>query len=70
MAQLLGATYRIDLPNSKIGVNVPAERLYHVDGRPREAYQPTISVSGASGAADKVLDAAVDAIMSTAGHVE
>ena len=40
MAQLLGATYRIELPNSKIGVSVPAERLYHVNGTPREAFRP------------------------------
>ena len=42
MAQLLGATYRIELPNSKIGVSVPAERLYHVNGSPREAFQPKV----------------------------
>jgi carboxyl-terminal processing protease len=42
MAQLLGATYRIELPNSKIGVSLPAERLYHVNGSPREAFRPKV----------------------------
>jgi C-terminal processing protease CtpA/Prc len=44
MAQLLGATYRIELPNSKIGVSLPAERLYHVNGSPREAFRPKVAV--------------------------
>ena len=63
MAQLLGATYRIELPNSKIGVSVPAERLYHVDGSPREAFRPKVGV-GAGGSADhdEVLKAGVNAV--------
>ena len=44
MAGLAGATYLVTLPHTGIGMNVPAERLYHVDGTPREAFQPRILV--------------------------
>ncbi|MBF9219660.1 S41 family peptidase [Hymenobacter ruricola] len=40
MAQLRGAIYSYQLPHSSIGFSFPVERLYHVDGRPREAYRP------------------------------
>jgi carboxyl-terminal processing protease len=32
------------MPNTKIGFNIPTERLYHVSGLPRELYKPTIVV--------------------------
>lgn len=64
MAQLLGATYRIDLPNTKIGVSLPAERLYHVNGTPREAFQPRVAVSAGGGANhDVVLKAGIRAVL-------
>jgi carboxyl-terminal processing protease len=44
MAQLRGAIYSFKLPNSGIGFNFPVERLYHVDGRPRETYKPSVFV--------------------------
>jgi len=44
MAGLAGATYPMKLPRTGIGVNVPAERLYHVDGTPREAFRPNVPV--------------------------
>jgi carboxyl-terminal processing protease len=44
MAGLVGATDHIVLPRTKIGVNLPAERLYHVNGTPREAFQPKVLV--------------------------
>lgn len=40
MAQLLGATESMSLPNTRFQVRVPTEKLYHVDGTPREAFQP------------------------------
>jgi carboxyl-terminal processing protease len=49
MAQLLGATYGIELPHSRIGVSVPAERLFHVNGTPREAFQPKVRVPASAG---------------------
>lgn len=44
MAGLLGATFQIMLPRTRVGINVPAERLYHVNGAPREEFQPTVPV--------------------------
>ena len=44
MAGLLGATDHIVLPHTGIGMNLPTERLYHVNGTPREAYRPAVLV--------------------------
>ena len=44
MARLVGATYTITLPNTGIHVNVPAERLQHVNGTPREEFRPAAYV--------------------------
>jgi C-terminal processing protease CtpA/Prc len=44
MAGLLGATNQIMLPRTGIGVNLPAERLYHVNGTAREAFRPSVLV--------------------------
>ena len=62
MAHLLGANGETVLPHSKIVVRVPNEKLFHVDGTPREAFVPCpIAFSGpASPAADPELDAAVE----------
>jgi C-terminal processing protease CtpA/Prc len=51
MAGLAGATDHVTLPHTGIGINVPAERLYHVDGRPRETFRPKIAVDVARTAA-------------------
>lgn len=40
MAGLLGATYSFSLPRTGIRLSVPAERLYHVNGTPRERVIP------------------------------
>ena len=40
MAHLLGANGETTLPHSKIVVRVPTEKLFHVDGSPREAFAP------------------------------
>jgi carboxyl-terminal processing protease len=40
MAHLLGALGETTLPNSRIVVRVPVEKLFHVDGTPREAFLP------------------------------
>jgi carboxyl-terminal processing protease len=52
MAALLGATYRFELPNSRIGVNLPAEQLFHVNGTPREKFVPPVAVDPSAPAAD------------------
>jgi len=40
MAGLKGAVYDLTLPSSGLVVKLPVERLYTVDGRPREAFVP------------------------------
>ncbi len=45
MAQLLGATYHFELPQSHFGMNIPAEKLFHVNGTPREAFVPTVRLT-------------------------
>lgn len=40
MARLLGALGEITLPASGIIVRIPTEKLYHVNGTPREAFVP------------------------------
>jgi C-terminal processing protease CtpA/Prc len=59
MAGLLGATYGATLPHTGFVVRVPAERLYHVRGTPREAFVPSVSVQSAGPAADAALMAAL-----------
>jgi carboxyl-terminal processing protease len=51
MARLVGATYTIPLPNTGIRANVPAERLQHVNGLPREQFRPAIYVDVENSAA-------------------
>ena len=62
MAGLRGAIETLSLTHSKIPVRVPAERLYHVDGTPREAFVPPFPVEAGPG--DAVLDAAVKRLQS------
>lgn len=57
MAHLLGALGETVLPHSKIQVRVPTEKLFHVDGTPREAFVPR--AIRASAGADPELDAAI-----------
>jgi carboxyl-terminal processing protease len=40
MAGLLGAIYTFTLPETKIGFAIPAEKLYHINGTPREQFVP------------------------------
>jgi C-terminal processing protease CtpA/Prc len=44
MAGLNGAVYSFRMPNTKIAFSVPTERLYHVNGQPRELFKPAIQV--------------------------
>jgi carboxyl-terminal processing protease len=57
MAHLLGALDQLELPNTKIPVRVPAEKLFHVNGTPREAFMPC-HIPAAVGSGDAELDAA------------
>ncbi|TDX83294.1 S41 family peptidase [Epilithonimonas xixisoli] len=42
MAGLLGAISNFQMKETKIGFQFPTERLYHINGTPRENYVPTI----------------------------
>jgi hypothetical protein len=63
MARLNGAVYSYEMPHSKIHFAFPAERLYHINGQPREKYLPPvlIDVNGKSmsGSQDIFIDRAL-----------
>ncbi len=44
MARLAGATSAIKLPHTGIGVTFPTEKLFHVNGTPREKFVPPVYV--------------------------
>ena len=44
MAGLNGAIYSFAMPNSGIGFSFPAEKLFHVNGTPRENFKPVVEV--------------------------
>lgn len=64
LARLNGAVYSFEMPNTKIGFNISEERLYHVNGTPRELFRPAIEVDvtkqhpGEGG--DVILNSAMD----------
>ena len=59
MAGLRGALYNHTLRHTGIQVRVPAERLYHVDGTPREEFVPPKLVEPSGAGEDAVLEAAL-----------
>ncbi len=65
MAGLLGATMRLTLTRTGIGINLPSERLYHVDGTPREAFPPrvVVDVAGSQSGEDPFIAAALRVLM-------
>ncbi len=60
MAGLLGALYETTLPNTGFIVRVPAERLFHIRGTPREAFVPRVLVEPSSPEANTALNAALE----------
>ncbi len=59
MAGLAGAVHGRTLEHTGIPVRVPAERLYHVDGTPRERFVPRFRIEPTASAEDAVLEAAL-----------
>jgi hypothetical protein len=61
MAGLVGATTRIVLPRTGIGISLPAERLYHVNGTRREEFRPAVLVdlATATPGRDPIVEAAL-----------
>jgi C-terminal processing protease CtpA/Prc len=68
MARLVGATSSIRLPNTGIGVNFPTEKLFHINGTPRESFVPPVYVNllmkGADGNADILLQTGLSVLRS------
>lgn len=48
MAGLKGALFSHTLPHTGFVIRIPAERLYHIDGTPREEFVPTVLVNSDS----------------------
>lgn len=63
MAGLHGAISERELPNTGIAVRVPAERLMHIDGSPREAFVPPVVVAPSPSGEDVALERAVDLLV-------
>ena len=59
MAGLAGVVYGRTLEHTGIPVRVPGERLYHVDGTPRERFVPRFRIEPTSSGEDTVLEAAL-----------
>lgn len=60
MAGLNGAIYSYQMPHTKIGFSFPVEKLFHVNGVPREDYTPPVAVKFRGTGADEILQAALD----------
>jgi C-terminal processing protease CtpA/Prc len=71
MARLNGAVYSFQMPNTGIGFSFTAERLYTVEGQPRENFTPpvTINVRKTSTAADPFISAAIQRVKKQAGKL-
>jgi C-terminal processing protease CtpA/Prc len=62
MARLNGAVDGFEMPNTKIGFNIATEKLYHINGQPREFYNPaiTVDVRNQKPGNDVILHTAID----------
>lgn len=65
MARLVGAKYDFLLPNTDIGVSYSAEKLFHVNGTPREDFMPDVIVVPASSNEDVILEKGIDILKET-----
>jgi C-terminal processing protease CtpA/Prc len=55
MARLNGAVYSYKMPNTGIGFSFPVEKLYHVNGVPRERFVPQVKVDMQRAGDDPIL---------------
>jgi C-terminal processing protease CtpA/Prc len=62
MAGLNGAIYSYKMPNTGIGFSIPVEKLFHVNGMPRENFVPDIMVdlTNQQPQKDQILNQAID----------
>lgn len=56
MARLAGATETFTLPNTKIRFNFPTEKIFHINGQPREEFLPNILVETDNSRNDTILE--------------
>ena len=56
MARLNGAVYTFEMPNTKIRFTFPNERLYHINGLPRQQYLPPVFINWRKGEAKPGVD--------------
>lgn len=60
MAQLLGSMQDYRMPNTNIGFKVSTEKMFHVNGIPRENYRPKVLVTISTKNVDEVLEKALE----------
>jgi carboxyl-terminal processing protease len=58
MAGLNGAVFNLQLPHTRIQLNYAAEKLFHLDGTPREDFVPPVAVEIPAGNQDDAILAA------------
>jgi carboxyl-terminal processing protease len=66
LAGLLGAKYDFTLPNTNIGISYAAEKIYHVNGTPREYFIPEITVDlkkQEKNSLDRILDTGINELL-------
>ncbi|MDY8136392.1 S41 family peptidase [Aquimarina sp. 2201CG5-10] len=56
MAGLLGAIYDNTLPETRIGFQIPVEKLFHVNGMPREKFVPKYYEQDTQGQLEKAIE--------------
>lgn len=56
MAKLIGAVQGFTMPETNIGFQIPTERLYHINGTPRENFIPTIPTKNIEQTWRKILE--------------
>lgn len=55
MAGLNGAVFDLELPNTRIKLNYAAEKLFHLNGTPREDFMPPVAVTLSEKSTDDVI---------------
>lgn len=71
MAGLLGGTSDFVLPKTRVPVSFPTERLYHVNGTPREDYKPGVwfdTINASDGGKDPILAAGLEELKKMLGQ--
>ena len=73
LAGLRGAIYSYRMPHTQIGFSLPVEKLYHINGTPREQYRPLlemdVSTLAAAAGGDPVFEKAVQVLKGKVGMV-